>query len=118
VRVVSICRLVRLIFCLAVFEEVICSIDTLVVVTKITLKSFSHSVYNQTYHLVIVTKYRRKIIAKIILFDLQKIFSNICASWRCEADHVHLPGSTHANPELSDLVNNLKMASDILLENF
>ena len=86
--------------------------------TKTILKSLSHGVYNLNYHLVIVTKYRRKVITKAMLTDLQGIFSNVCATWRCElvefngeADHVHLLISAHPNLKLSDLVNNLKTAS-------
>src|SRR5271169_7191658 len=86
--------------------------------TKTILKSLSHSVYNLNYHLVIVTKYRRKVITKAMLTDLEGIFSNVCAAWRCElvefngeADHVHLLISAHPNLKLSDLVNNLKTAS-------
>ena len=86
--------------------------------TKTILKSLSHGVYNLNYHLVIVTKYRRKVITKAMLTDLKGIFSNVCAAWRCElvefsgeADHVHLLISAHPNLKLSDLVNNLKTAS-------
>ena len=86
--------------------------------TETILKSLSHGVYNLNYHLVIVTKYRRKVITKAMLTDLQGIFSNVCATWRCElvefngeADHVHLLISAHPNLKLSDLVNNLKTAS-------
>ena len=86
--------------------------------TKTILKSLSHSVYNLNYHLVIVTKYRRKVITKAMLTDLEGIFSNVCAAWRSElvefngeADHVHLLISAHPNLKLSDLVNNLKTAS-------
>ena len=86
--------------------------------TKTILKSLSHGVYNLNYHLVIVTKYRRKVITKAMLTDLKEIFSNVCAAWRCElvefsgeADHVHLLISAHPNLKLSDLVNNLKTAS-------
>jgi putative transposase len=85
---------------------------------KTILKSLSHSVYNLNYHLVIVTKYRRKVITRAMLTDLEGIFSNVCAAWRCElvefhgeADHVHLLISAHPNLKLSDLVNNLKTAS-------
>jgi REP-associated tyrosine transposase len=86
--------------------------------TKTTIKALSHSVYNLNYHLVIVTKYRRKVITKEMLTDLKDIFSNVCAAWRCElvefngeADHAHLLISAHPNLMLSDLVNNLKTAS-------
>ncbi|MGD0884926.1 MAG: transposase [Thermodesulfovibrionales bacterium] len=44
--------------------------------SKTTVKSLSHSFYNLNFHLVIVTKYRRKVIPKAILADLQKIFSD------------------------------------------
>jgi putative transposase len=83
-----------------------------------TLNTLSHGVYNLTYHLVLVTKYRRKVITKAMLADLENILSRICLSWRSEImgfngekDHVHLLISAHPNLKLSDFVNNLKTAS-------
>jgi len=85
---------------------------------KTSLRSLSHSVFTLNYHLVLVTKYRRKAITPTMLGDLEKIFAAVCSGWRCEllefngeADHVHLLISAHPTLRLSDLVNNLKTAS-------
>jgi hypothetical protein len=74
-----------------------------------TLNTLSHSVYNLNYHLVLVTKYRRKVITKAMLADLENVLSRICLSWHCEmmdfngeTDHVHLLISAHPNLKLSD----------------
>ncbi|MGL5625278.1 transposase, partial [Cetobacterium sp.] len=37
------------------------------------LKKNIHSIYNLTYHLVVITKYRRKCINKEVLEDLKEI---------------------------------------------
>ena len=87
-----------------------------------TLKSHSHSVFRLHYHLVIVTKYRRKVLTKIMLDSLHQIFLRLCESWggsltefSGEADHVHLLFEGHPNMELAKFVNNLKTVSSRLL---
>ena len=56
-----------------------------------------HGVYALSYHLVIVTKYRRKCIAKPILDRLREIVAQRCKDWggeliefNGEADHIHV----------------------------
>ena len=55
------------------------------------------SVYSLNIHLVLVTKYRRKVITAVILARLHEIFQETCVKWRSrltdfngETDHVHL----------------------------
>ncbi len=58
--------------------------------------SSSGAVYNLKIHLVIVTKYRHKVINREIHQKLQEIFRETCSKWECsllefntELDHLH-----------------------------
>ena len=89
---------------------------------NIRLKSHFHCVYNLNYHLVLVTKYRRKCFTQTMLERLKQIFMDLCQKWdielkefRGEADHVHLLLSLHPNIMPSRLVNNLKTVTSRLL---
>jgi putative transposase len=79
-------------------------------------------VYSLNIHLVLVTKYRKKIIDKAILNRLQEIFTNTCEKWGSkltdfngEPDHVHLVIDFPPDVEISKLVNNLKTVSSRLI---
>jgi putative transposase len=81
-------------------------------------KSSSHSVYNLKLHIVLVTKYRRKILSPELLDYLKGAFTDCLSAWRCtlvefggEADHVHLLVDIHPALDISVLLNNLKTAS-------
>lgn len=85
-------------------------------------KSHYHCVYNLNYHLVLVTKYRRKCFTKNILERLEQICHNNCAQWNIdllefggEADHIHLLLAMHPNIMPSKFVNNLKTVSSRLI---
>ena len=80
------------------------------------------TVYSLNIHLVLVTKYRRKIINQAMLKRLQEIFENTCVKWKSkvvefngEPDHVHLVISYPPDVEVSKLVNNLKTVSSRLI---
>ena len=49
--------------------------------TKNNLRSHHHCVYKITYHLVLVTKYRRKCFTKEILDRLHGVCKDICEKW-------------------------------------
>jgi len=73
-------------------------------------------------HLVFVTKYRRKVFTKIILQDLQKVFTEVCADFEAELvecdgedDHVHLLVNYPPKIAVSRLVNSLKGVSSRLI---
>ncbi|MGB3613716.1 MAG: IS200/IS605 family transposase, partial [Elainellaceae cyanobacterium] len=73
-------------------------------------------------HLVLVTKYRLKIIDKPVQKRLYEIFAETCEKWRSsltevngEADHVHLRISYPPDVQISKLVNNLKTVSSRLI---
>lgn len=87
-----------------------------------SLSSLYHCVYALYYHLVIVTKYRRKALTRPMLQRLNAIAEARCEGWggkliefNGEADHVHLLVSLPPNLELSGFVNNLKTTSSRLL---
>jgi putative transposase len=89
---------------------------------KQALSSLHHCVFSLHYHLVLVTKYRRKVINKPMQARLAEIFGNTLERWNSkllecngEADHVHLLFEAHPNLELSGLVNNLKTVSSRLI---
>jgi putative transposase len=82
----------------------------------------NRSVYSLNIHLVLVTKYRRKVITEDILRRLKEVFDATCQKWRCtlkefngEADHVHLVISFPPDVQVSTLVGNLKTVSSRLI---
>ncbi|PCI21656.1 MAG: IS200/IS605 family transposase [SAR324 cluster bacterium] len=89
---------------------------------KNKLKSHYHCVYNLNYHLVLVTKYRKKCFTKAILSRLEEITRGNCEKWDLEllefggeADHVHLLISMHPNVIPSKFINNLKTVTSRLI---
>jgi putative transposase len=78
--------------------------------------------YSLNIHLVLVTKYRRKVINQEILQRLHEILASTCTKWSSnltdfngEADHVHLVIDFPPDVEISKLVNNLKTVSSRLI---
>jgi putative transposase len=89
---------------------------------KVKMNKLYHCVYALHYHLVMVTKYRRKCITAPILERLRAIVALRCENWggtliefNGEADHVHVLASLPPNLDLSRFVNNLKTTSSRLL---
>jgi putative transposase len=87
-----------------------------------SLSTLFHCVYDLKYHLVLVTKYRRRCINKQILSRLREHFERLLSTWDCkllefsgEADHVHLLISLNPKVQPSRLVNNLKTATSRLV---
>ena len=80
------------------------------------LKTLHHCSYNLQYHLVLVTKYRRKVINQPILKKLEEHFRYLLDDrWSAkllefngESDHVHLLIELNPKTGPSTLVNNLK----------
>lgn len=86
------------------------------------LKSHYHCVYKLTYHLVLVTKYRRKCFTGDMLDRLKAIITELCQKWEIdllefnsEADHVHLLLDLHPNIMPSKFINNLKTVTSRLM---
>ncbi|MBW4638114.1 MAG: IS200/IS605 family transposase [Gloeocapsa sp. UFS-A4-WI-NPMV-4B04] len=85
-------------------------------------KSHSRAVSDLKAHLVLTTKYRRKVITAPMLIRLNEIFEELCRKWGCEivefdgeSDHVHLLFSFYPQMQLSKFVNNLKTVSSIYI---
>ena len=85
---------------------------------KTRLRSHWHCVYNLKYHLVLVTKYRKKVLSGIVLQNLSEKMHELCAKWDVdiiefggEEDHVHLLLDMHPSVQLSKFVNNIKTVS-------
>ena len=81
-------------------------------------KKLYHCVYNLKYHLVLVTKYRRKCITNPIITRLKEIFTELCKKWECtllefngESDHIHMLLELNPKIALSTFINNLKTVS-------
>lgn len=80
------------------------------------------TVYQLSIHLVLVTKFRYKVITTPILERAQQIFESTCQKWDCElaecngeADHVHLLIDINPKVQISALANNLKTVSSRLI---
>jgi putative transposase len=74
-----------------------------------------NGVFRLVYHLVLVTKYRRKVFTGAMLDRAGAILSDLCVAWEgklveCsgEADHIHALVDMPPRVRVSDLVNNLK----------
>jgi len=85
-------------------------------------KSHWHCVYDMKYHLVLVTKYRRKCFTTAILLRLEQICKALCEHWDIqllefggEDDHVHLLLEMHPNIMPSKFIGNLKTVTSRLL---
>ena len=86
------------------------------------MKSHYHCVYKLTYHLVLVTKYRKKCLSNEMLNRLEEIIKKNCADWEIdllefngEADNIHLLLEMHPNIMPSKFINNLKTVSSRLI---
>lgn len=85
---------------------------------KVKYRRTRRAVFNLTVHIVLVTKYRRKIITAQMKQELEQVFTSVLASWdseliefNCESDHAHLIVSYPPHKLLSSLIANLKATS-------
>ena len=90
--------------------------------TRQQLKTLHHCVYNLHYHLVLVTKYRRKCLTLAMRDHLKGTCTSILEKWggtllECngEPDHMHLLLELPPTVDLARFVNNLKTVSSRLL---
>ena len=87
------------------------------------LDNNNHSVFLLHYHLVLVVKYRRKVLNNTISDRLKEIFESIAPNynvtleeWNHDRDHVHILLKGHPNTELSKFINAYKSASSRLIK--
>jgi putative transposase len=81
----------------------------------VRLKTANNAAFRLSYHLVLVTKYRRKCLTGAMLEELREKVVQVCQRWGCEmvefsgeADHVHLLFEATPTVEPAKFVNNLK----------
>lgn len=89
----------------------------------IILDDNNHSVFLLYYHLVLVVKYRNKVIDSYISERLKEIFEYIQPrynisnqEWNHDKDHVHIFFKAHPNSEISKFINAYKSASSRLIK--
>lgn len=77
--------------------------------------SKGRSVSDLKAHLVLTTKYRRKVFTKPMLDRMHEIFEDLLGKWECklvefngEENHIHLLFQYLPQMELTKLINNLK----------
>ena len=83
----------------------------------------AHSVYLLYYHLVMVVKYRRKIIDEQISDRAKEIFEYIAPNygivleeWNHDIDHVHVMFRAQPKTEISKFINAYKSAGSRLVK--
>lgn len=87
------------------------------------LDTNQHSVFSLNYHLILVIKYRRKVLDDNISLRAKEIFDYISPrynitslEWNHDKDHIHILFSGHPNSEISKFINAYKSASSRLLK--
>ena len=82
-----------------------------------------HSVHNMRYHLVLVTKYRRKVIDDAINDQLRDIFARIgkthhlkIVEWNHDQDHIHALCEATPTTNIPKFINAYKSASSRLVK--
>lgn len=88
------------------------------------LDTNNHSVFKLNYHLIMVVKYRKKVIDDTISTRLKTIFEDIgkkyhvtLKEWNHDIDHIHVLMTTKPNTELSKFINAYKSASSRRIKN-
>ncbi|HQE81024.1 MAG TPA: IS200/IS605 family transposase [Syntrophorhabdaceae bacterium] len=89
----------------------------------VKLDTNKHSVYLLYYHLVLVVKYRKKVIDDKISNRLKGIFERIQSSynitlieWNYDKDHIHILLKATPTTELAKFINAYKSASSRLIK--
>jgi putative transposase len=87
------------------------------------LDSNNHSVFSLSYHLVLVIKYRRKVINNEVSEKTKQMFTDIGSKyhvtlleWNHDRDHVHVLFKAHPKTELSKFINAYKSASSRIIK--
>lgn len=87
------------------------------------LDNNNHSVFLMYYHLVLVVKYRRKVITPVVSDYVKEMFVRIgkgynihLVEWNHDVDHIHILLKGQPNTELSKFINAYKSASSRLIK--
>ena len=85
--------------------------------------SNNHSVFMLHYHLILVVKYRRKVINDEISLKMRIQFEKICKNynirledWNHDIDHVHILFNANPNTNISKFINAYKSASSRIIK--
>ena len=87
------------------------------------LDNNAHSVFLLHYHLVLVVKYRRKVLDEPVSARAREIFEYIAPNynitleeWNHDQDHVHILFKAHPKSGISRFINAYKSASSRLIK--
>ena len=87
------------------------------------LRNNNHSVFAIHFHLILVVKYRKKVINDEISERLKEIFRSIegnyniaLKEWNFDLDHVHILFRSEPNSNISKFINAYKSASSRLIK--
>ena len=87
------------------------------------LRGNNHSVFSIHFHLILVVKYRKKVIDERISERLKEIFGYIqdnynivLEEWNHDLDHVHILFRSEPNSNISKFINAYKSASSRLIK--
>ena len=87
------------------------------------LRGNNHSVFSIHFHLIMVVKYRKKVIDERISERLKEIFEYIqdnynivLEEWNHDIDHVHVLFRSEPNSNISKFINAYKSASSRLIK--
>ena len=87
------------------------------------LRGNNHSVFSIHFHLILVVKYRKKVIDERISKRLKEIFEYIqdnyniaLEEWNHDIDHVHVLFRSEPNSNVSKFINAYKSASSRLIK--
>ena len=90
---------------------------------RYTLQKSCHSVYALHYHLVLVIKYRRRVLSEKILEQLKDIIYKIASDFQVnileqegDNDHVHLLFSCKPTLEMTKFINAIKGVTSRLIQ--
>ena len=83
----------------------------------------NHAIFSLNYHLILVVKYRRKVINDDVSQRLKEMFSHIgdvyqitVIEWNYDIDHVHVLFKACPNSNISKFLNAYKSASSRLIK--
>jgi len=89
----------------------------------VELRGNNHSVFNIHFHLILVVKYRKKVIDERISERLKEIFEYIqdnynlaLEEWNHDIDHVHVLFRSEPNSNIFKFINAYKSASSRLIK--
>ncbi len=87
------------------------------------LRGNNHSVFSIHFHLILVVKYRKKVIDERISERLKEIFEYIqnnynivLEEWNYDIDHVHVLFRSEPNSNISKFINAYKSVSSRLIK--